>query len=212
MPKRTGDYESWQLSQLTDPRAAASYLNAALEDSVEMFRIAVVQVAKAHQVSKVAQGAGVTRENIYRAFSASGNPTLDTLVSVLRELNLELDGVRPIVGESVFTPSAASPARTVSARRNVRTRRKNRRFVELSNAGQLQLSFGAAINTVPETVSFANDISPSTASRLNDELLKDRGRANFKREEWAHFNQGNGGRSAFWIPNPTAMPQRTFPV
>lgn len=88
MPKRTRDHQSWLVEKLTDPARASDYLNAAHEDSREMFLEALRDVAQAHQMSKVAKGAGVTRESLYRATSEIGNPTLETFESVLNVLGL----------------------------------------------------------------------------------------------------------------------------
>jgi probable addiction module antidote protein len=90
MPKRTGDYHSGLLEELKDPRTAAHYLNAALEDSDEMFLKALRNVAEAHQVANVAEEAGVSRESIYRMLRESGNPTYHSLVGILRAMGLKL--------------------------------------------------------------------------------------------------------------------------
>jgi probable addiction module antidote protein len=90
MPKRTQSYNSWRESKLTDPTTAASYLTAAMSDSPNMFRKALRNVAQARQMAKVARDAGVTRESLYRATSEMGNPTLDTLESVLSALDINI--------------------------------------------------------------------------------------------------------------------------
>jgi probable addiction module antidote protein len=90
MPKRTGDYHTWLLGKLSDRVHAANFLNAALQDSSELFLACVKDVIEAGTVSEVAQKAGVTRESIYRSFSATGNPTFETLTSVLAALGLKL--------------------------------------------------------------------------------------------------------------------------
>ncbi len=123
MPKRTKSYNSWRLSKLTDPEVAASYVNAAISDSPEMFLKALRNVAQARQMTKVAKTAGVTRENLYRAFSDEGNPTLDTLSSVLRAVGLKLIvgtescplPKRTIPGTVVETESCSLPKRTGKA-------------------------------------------------------------------------------------------------
>jgi probable addiction module antidote protein len=90
MPKRTRDYHSWHIKQLTDPQTAASYLNAALDDSKEMFLKALRNVAEAGQMTRIAKKAGVRRESLYRTLSDRGNPRLDTLSSVLSVLGLRI--------------------------------------------------------------------------------------------------------------------------
>jgi probable addiction module antidote protein len=90
VPKRTRDYHSWQIKQLTNPQTAASYLNAALNDSNEMFLKALRNVAEAGTIAKVAKKAGVRRESLYKTLSDRGNPRLDTLNSVLSVLGLRI--------------------------------------------------------------------------------------------------------------------------
>jgi len=90
MPKRTQSYRSWQMEKLADPKRASSYLNAALQDSTESFLIALGKVAQARQMAKVAKDAGVQRETLYRSLSSQGNPTLDTLSSILKAVGLKI--------------------------------------------------------------------------------------------------------------------------
>lgn len=98
MPKRTVSYRADLLEKLTNPVEAAHYLNAAMDDSLEMFLDALKDVAQAHQMSKVAKEAGVARESLYRSLSSQGNPTLEMLHSVLRALKLRIEiasGAKP---------------------------------------------------------------------------------------------------------------------
>lgn len=90
MPKRTSSYNSWRLEKLANPATAAAYLSAAMSDSPEMFRKALRNVAQSRQMASVARDAGVTRESLYRATSEIGNPTLETLNSVLQALGVKI--------------------------------------------------------------------------------------------------------------------------
>jgi probable addiction module antidote protein len=94
MPKRTTSYRARLLESLIVPEEAAHYLSAALDDSPEIFLDAVKDVAQAHQMANVAKKSGVKRESIYRSFSKRGNPTLETLNSVLGALGLEFSEIR----------------------------------------------------------------------------------------------------------------------
>jgi probable addiction module antidote protein len=100
MPKRTRPYRSSLLEDLQNPTEAALYLNAALDDSDEMFLIALRDVAEARQMAKVAQAAGIARESIYRSLASGGNPTYSTLRGVLRAVGMQLE----IVPECEETP------------------------------------------------------------------------------------------------------------
>jgi probable addiction module antidote protein len=91
VPKRTISYRADLLDKLTDPNEAAHYLNAAMDDSLEMFLDALKDVAQAHQMAKVAREAGVARESLYRSLSSQGNPTIEMLHSVLKALKLRIE-------------------------------------------------------------------------------------------------------------------------
>jgi len=110
MPKRTRNFRAQLLKDLADPREAAGYVNAALEDSDEMFLIALRDVAEAHQMSAVANEAGVSRESIYRMLSKTGNPTHSNLRGILKALSLKLS-VETLPSESGPIVSG-SPGRT----------------------------------------------------------------------------------------------------
>jgi probable addiction module antidote protein len=83
-------YSDWQLKKLGNPKTASSYLNAAFADSHEAFLTALRKVAQARQMAKVAKEAGIQRETMYRSLSGDGNPTLQTLSSILDALDLKL--------------------------------------------------------------------------------------------------------------------------
>jgi probable addiction module antidote protein len=75
-----------------DPKFAAAYLKAALEDDEEprVLLLALRHVAQAQGIAKVAKAAGIERESLYRALSARGNPRLSTLVAVTKAIGLKL--------------------------------------------------------------------------------------------------------------------------
>jgi probable addiction module antidote protein len=75
-----------------DPKFAAEYLKAALEDEDEprVLLLALRHLAQAQGTAKVAKAAGVERESLYRALSVRGNPRLSTLVAVTKAIGLKL--------------------------------------------------------------------------------------------------------------------------
>jgi len=87
---RTTSYRQSLLTALEDRVEASAYLNAALDDSPQAFLKALRNVAQARQMSRVAKDAGVQRETLYRSFSEQGNPTFETLSSVLEALGMRL--------------------------------------------------------------------------------------------------------------------------
>ena len=87
---KSRSYRESLLASLADPGEAAAYLNAALEDSPQAFLKALKNVAQAHQMTRIAKEAGVQRETLYRSLSGEGNPTFETLSSVLTVLGMKL--------------------------------------------------------------------------------------------------------------------------
>ena len=66
-------------------------LTAALEDgSPAVFLLALRDVAEAHGMKRLAEGARLNRESLYRMLSDQGNPQLFSLTAVLQELGLRL--------------------------------------------------------------------------------------------------------------------------
>lgn len=67
------------------------YLEAAFEDGDPMIiKNALSNIARARGMSEIARSAGITRAGLYRALSDEGNPTLDTILKVLRALGLQM--------------------------------------------------------------------------------------------------------------------------
>lgn len=89
---RNLDYKADLLADLRDDLGyAGEYLSAAYSDSQEAFLVALRDVAEAQKgVARVAELAKVNRENLYRTLSKHGNPTLNTVGSVLDVLGLKM--------------------------------------------------------------------------------------------------------------------------
>lgn len=76
---------------LDDSASIAAYLSEALETGDPAFIAdALGIIARARGMSDVAREAGVSRESLYRALSADGNPEFATVLRVLRALGLRL--------------------------------------------------------------------------------------------------------------------------
>ena len=83
----------WDSAEVLDtPAAVAAYLEAALEeDDPALLTHALGVIARAQGMANIAEEAGVTREALYKALSADGDPRLSTFLGVLRALGLRLD-------------------------------------------------------------------------------------------------------------------------
>lgn len=78
---------------LRTPEEMAAYLDAWLEeapDDVAGIAKALGDIARAKGMSQVAKDAGLSRESLYRALSADGNPSFATVLKVARALGVKL--------------------------------------------------------------------------------------------------------------------------
>lgn len=87
----------WDAAEfIKTPEDVAFYLEAVFEDGgASEIADALGIVARSKGMAQIAQKTGRSRESLYRALSAEGNPTLSTLVEVLEALGLRLS-VAPI--------------------------------------------------------------------------------------------------------------------
>jgi probable addiction module antidote protein len=78
---------------LRTPEEMAAYLDAGLEESPDDasgIAKALGDIARAKGMSQVAKDAGLSRESLYRALSAEGNPSFATVLKVARALGVKL--------------------------------------------------------------------------------------------------------------------------
>ena len=115
--EKAEEYSAWPLGVKTVPRAAAkrsprtkttpydvaehlrtpeemaAYLDAWLEDAPDDaigIARALGDIARAKGMSQVARDAGLSRESLYRALSADGNPSFATVLKVAKALGVRL--------------------------------------------------------------------------------------------------------------------------
>jgi len=78
---------------LKTPQGMAAYLEACMEeggDDPAFIANAIGTIARAHGMMKLARETGLTREGLYKALSADGNPSLGTALKVLKALGVKL--------------------------------------------------------------------------------------------------------------------------
>ena len=84
-------YRDDLLRRLKDPRYAADYLSACLEDDEATFLIALRDVADAHGgIRHLAGKTHLNREHLFRMLSKSGNPNLHSLRQLVGAIGLKL--------------------------------------------------------------------------------------------------------------------------
>lgn len=90
-PARTRPYDV--AAQLRTPAEMAAYLDGWLaeapDDAAGVAR-ALGDIARARGMAHVARATGLSRESLYRALSADGNPSLATVLKVTKALGLRL--------------------------------------------------------------------------------------------------------------------------
>lgn len=76
---------------IQSPQDAVYLLEAAFEEGDSgVIAEAIGAIARSKGMTEVAAATGLSRESLYRALSASGNPTLSTTLQVLKALGLKL--------------------------------------------------------------------------------------------------------------------------
>lgn len=88
---RTAPYDVAE--HLRTPEEMAAYLDAWLEEAPEDaagIAKALGDIARAKGMTQVAKEAGLSRESLYRALSAGGNPSFATVLKVARALGVRL--------------------------------------------------------------------------------------------------------------------------
>ena len=95
--KASVSHDEWMIEELrADPKLAAEYLRQAMTDMSDpegrgAAKLPLRRLAEAHGgMAAVATEAGIQRESLYRALSPKGNPTMNTLIAVLKSLGMRL--------------------------------------------------------------------------------------------------------------------------
>ncbi|HEY3778644.1 MAG TPA: addiction module antidote protein [Rhizomicrobium sp.] len=89
MAQKLSNYDPAE--DLTSDKAIAAFMAAAFEtEDAGYIAHALGVVARAKGMSQIANKTGLSREQLYRSFSAQGNPTLKTTIAVMKALGVEL--------------------------------------------------------------------------------------------------------------------------
>lgn len=93
MNNMTEEFSSYDSADyLSDFGDAAAYLAATLEqgDDPALVAQALGTIARSGNLSELARQVGMSREGLYKALSADGNPSFATIVKVTKALGLRL--------------------------------------------------------------------------------------------------------------------------
>ena len=90
MPRGT-KFQTVLMEELRNPLFASHYIMAALNEGDEKFLgIAIGDVVRANGTTKISKSSRLTRQALYKMFSAEGNPSLSSIYAVLDALGLKL--------------------------------------------------------------------------------------------------------------------------
>ncbi len=85
---------NWNITDyLKTEEDQALYLNACIEEAdgnAALIAKALGDIARARGMSQIATDTGLSRESLYKALSNDGNPSLATILKVMKSLGLEL--------------------------------------------------------------------------------------------------------------------------
>ena len=90
----TEKFSRWDAADYLDTdEDRALYLDACLEEDPgdgSLIRSALGDIARARGMTQLAHDTGLTREGLYKALSAEGNPAFSTIFKVVRALGVKL--------------------------------------------------------------------------------------------------------------------------
>lgn len=83
------------MEKLRDPEFASHYLMSAIVDNdLQFLPTALGDIAKAHGMSKLAEGTGINRRTLYKVFDKESNPSFELVTQIMDYLGLSLE-VKP---------------------------------------------------------------------------------------------------------------------
>ena len=89
MSKKLTTYDPAE--DLVSAQAIAVFMEEAFKtEDASYIAHALGVVARAKGMTQIAKDTGLSREQLYRSFSANGNPTLKTTIAVMKALGIEL--------------------------------------------------------------------------------------------------------------------------
>jgi probable addiction module antidote protein len=92
MAKKKIELREYDAAEFLDTEAAqAEYLNLELaEGDPRYIKIALRDIARARNMTKIAEKAGIPRATVYRALDIHGNPEYSTIQKIVNALDMRL--------------------------------------------------------------------------------------------------------------------------
>ena len=94
MARKKEKFSRYDVSEYLNSEAdMAAYLEACMEeagDDAASIAAALGDIARAKGMAQLAKDTGISREGLYKALSSEGNPSLATVLKVVKALGLQL--------------------------------------------------------------------------------------------------------------------------
>jgi probable addiction module antidote protein len=94
MARKKGKFSRYDVTDyLKSDGEIAAYLDACMEeagDDAAQIAAALGDIARARGMAQLAKDTGISREGLYKALSPDGNPSLATILKVVKALGLKL--------------------------------------------------------------------------------------------------------------------------
>lgn len=94
MPRKKAKFSRYDVvDYLKSEEDMAAYLDACFEeagDDAAYIAAALGDIARARGMAQLAKDTGISREGLYKALSSDGNPSLATVLKVVKALGLKL--------------------------------------------------------------------------------------------------------------------------
>ncbi|MHB8483196.1 MAG: helix-turn-helix domain-containing transcriptional regulator [Nitrospiria bacterium] len=94
MARKSIDFKKFLIEKLKDPRLAVAYLNEHFRyqgsDRQKHLLLGIKNVIEAQGFTVLSRKSGISRRTLYKAFSETGNPTVETLFALLDTIGVSI--------------------------------------------------------------------------------------------------------------------------
>lgn len=94
MAKKSVDFKKFLIDKLKDPQLAVAYLNEHFRyqgpDRKKHLLLGIKNVIEAQGFTVLSRKSGISRRTLYKAFSETGNPTVETLLTLLDAIGMSI--------------------------------------------------------------------------------------------------------------------------
>ncbi|MFI5305477.1 MAG: DNA-binding protein [Nitrospiria bacterium] len=94
MAKKSVDFKNYLIEKLKDPELAVTYLNEHFRyqgpERKKHLLLGIKNVIKAQGFTILSRKSEISRRTLYKAFSETGNPTVETLLTLLDTIGVSI--------------------------------------------------------------------------------------------------------------------------